>query len=31
LPARFLLIDGYNFMHAAGMARTHYARGELER
>jgi predicted RNA-binding protein with PIN domain len=27
----FLLIDGYNLMHAAGIARLHYGPGELER
>ncbi len=25
------LIDGYNLMHAAGIARVRYARGDLER
>ncbi|VAX39947.1 hypothetical protein MNBD_PLANCTO02-1642 [hydrothermal vent metagenome] len=27
----FLIIDGYNLMHAAGMARLQYGRGDLER
>ena len=27
----FLLVDGYNLMHAAGMARLRYGPGELER
>lgn len=31
MPARFLLIDGYNLLHAAGMARTHYGPGDLKR
>ena len=29
--ARELLIDGYNLLHAAGLARRSYARGDLER
>ncbi|MGQ0633092.1 MAG: NYN domain-containing protein [Planctomycetaceae bacterium] len=31
MPARFLLIDGYNLMHAAGMARETYGPGDLKR
>lgn len=31
MPARFLLIDGYNLLHAAGMARGEYGPGELQR
>lgn len=31
MPARFLLIDGYNLLHAAGMARVHYGPGDLQR
>lgn len=27
----FLLIDGYNLLHAAGLARTRYAPGDLQR
>lgn len=27
----FLIIDGYNLMHAAGIARQRYAAGEMER
>ena len=27
----YLIIDGYNLMHAAGLARRHYAAGDLER
>jgi len=27
----FLLIDGYNLLHAAGLARVRYAHGDLER
>src|SRR5436305_15278721 len=29
MSAPFLVIDGYNVMHAAGMARAAYGRGEL--
>jgi uncharacterized protein len=29
--SQFLIIDGYNLMHAAGMARLRYGPGELER
>lgn len=31
MSALFLLIDGYNLLHAAGMARKRYATGQLER
>lgn len=31
MPARFLLIDGYNLLHAAGMARQEYGPGDLQR
>jgi predicted RNA-binding protein with PIN domain len=31
MPARFLLIDGYNLLHAAGMARQDYGPGDLQR
>jgi uncharacterized protein len=31
MPARFLLIDGYNLLHAAGMGQQDYARGDLQR
>ncbi|HTI50084.1 MAG TPA: NYN domain-containing protein [Planctomycetaceae bacterium] len=31
MPARFLLIDGYNLLHAAGMARRDYGPGDLQR
>lgn len=31
MGARFLLIDGYNLMHAAGMARSNYGPGDLQR
>jgi predicted RNA-binding protein with PIN domain len=31
VSARFLLIDGYNLLHAAGMARAHYGPGDLKR
>jgi uncharacterized protein len=31
MPARFLLIDGYNLMHAAGMAQATYGPRELQR
>lgn len=31
MSARFLLIDGYNLMHAAGMARLQYGPGDLQR
>jgi predicted RNA-binding protein with PIN domain len=31
MPARFLLIDGYNLMHAAGMGRQDYGPGDLQR
>ncbi|MSR59033.1 MAG: hypothetical protein EXS05_15550 [Planctomycetaceae bacterium] len=31
MPARFLLIDGYNLLHAAGMARSDYGPGDLQR
>jgi uncharacterized protein len=27
----FLIIDGYNLLHAAGLARAHYAPGDLQR
>jgi predicted RNA-binding protein with PIN domain len=27
----FLLVDGYNLLHAAGLARVRYAQGDLER
>src|SRR3990172_7842792 len=30
MSAPFLLIDGYNLLHAAGMARKRYATGQLE-
>lgn len=31
MSARFLLIDGYNLMHAAGMGRLNYGPGDLQR
>lgn len=31
MPQRFLIIDGYNLLHAAGMARYRYGPGELEK
>lgn len=31
MSARFLLIDGYNLLHAAGMARANYGPGDLQR
>lgn len=31
MPTPYLIIDGYNLMHAAGLARRNYARGELAR
>lgn len=31
MSERFLVIDGYNLMHAAGMARLSYGPGELEK
>lgn len=31
MPTPFLLIDGYNLMYAAGLARVRYAPGDLER
>lgn len=31
MAQRFLLIDGYNLLHAAGMARTRYGPGDFER
>jgi uncharacterized protein len=31
MPRRFLIIDGYNLMHAAGLARRTYAPGQLQR
>lgn len=31
MPARFLIIDGYNLLHAAGMAQRDYAHGDLQR
>jgi len=31
MPERFLIIDGYNLLHAAGMARYRYGPGELEK
>lgn len=31
MPARFLLIDGYNLLHAAGMGRQEYGPGDLQR
>jgi predicted RNA-binding protein with PIN domain len=31
MAERFLIIDGYNLMHAAGMARQKYGPGELQR
>lgn len=31
MGARFLVIDGYNLLHAAGLAQTHYAPGQLAR
>jgi predicted RNA-binding protein with PIN domain len=31
VAARFLLIDGYNLLHAAGMARRSYGPGDLQR
>jgi hypothetical protein len=31
MPARFLLIDGYNLMYAAGLGRQDYGPGDLQR
>ncbi len=31
MAQKFLIIDGYNLMHAAGMARERYGPGDLER
>ena len=31
MARRFYLIDGYNLLHAAGLARDHYAPGAFER
>lgn len=31
MPARFLIIDGYNLMHDAGLARATYGPGDLAR
>lgn len=31
MPARFLLIDGYNLLYAAGMGRATYGPGDLQR
>ena len=31
MPASFLIIDGYNLMHAAGYARESYGPGDLQR
>ena len=31
MPQSYLIIDGYNLMHAAGMARHRYGPGDLER
>ncbi len=31
MARRFYLIDGYNLLHAAGLARDHYALGAFER
>lgn len=31
MPALFHIIDGYNLLHAAGMAQEDYAQGELQR
>jgi hypothetical protein len=31
MPRHYLVIDGYNLMHAGGMARRTYAPGQLER
>ena len=31
MPREFLIIDGYNLLHAAGMARRRYGPGDLER
>ena len=31
MSARFLIIDGYNLLHAAGMAQRDYAQGDLQR
>ncbi|MFM8218630.1 MAG: NYN domain-containing protein, partial [Planctomycetaceae bacterium] len=31
MGARFLVIDGYNLLHAAGLAQSHYAPGQLAR
>jgi uncharacterized protein len=31
VPALYLIIDGYNLMHAAGIARRSYGQGDLER
>lgn len=31
MPSRFLIIDGYNLLYAAGMGRASYGPGDLER
>src|SRR5262249_53447104 len=31
MPQAFFLIDGYNLMHAVGLARKRYGPGELEK
>lgn len=31
MPLSYHLIDGYNLLHAAGLARAHYGPGDLER
>jgi hypothetical protein len=31
MSSRFLIIDGYNLMHAAGLARARYGPGDLQR
>lgn len=31
MSARFLIIDGYNLLHAAGMAQRNYSHGDLQR
>jgi hypothetical protein len=31
MPRRYLIIDGYNLMHAVGLARRTYAPGQLQR
>jgi len=31
MPARFLLVDGYNLLYAAGMGRASYGPGDLQR